>query len=64
MRTRRSPRNQALLWRALGGPPAPPPVAPTEDRATIIRRHLATPILGRTLRRALERELAALEAAP
>lgn len=23
MRTRRSPRNQEILWRALGGPPAP-----------------------------------------
>lgn len=37
MRTRRSPRNQEILWRALGrqGAEAPAPVAPTRTREEI-----------------------------
>lgn len=33
MRTRRSPRNQEALWRALGGPPVPKIAPKTVDRS-------------------------------
>lgn len=46
MRTRRSPRNQERLWKALGGPPvAPPPVvtpAPPQTVRTIVKAWLIT----------------------
>lgn len=35
MRTRRSPRNQEILWRALGGPQAPKPVPTVAPRLTV-----------------------------
>lgn len=34
MRTRRSPRNQMILWRALGGKPEPPPQPAAADLKT------------------------------
>ena len=54
MRTRTSPRNQEILWRALGGPTAQPvkvdPVAAAE-------RALAQPFLSPRTRRMFERDL-------
>ena len=56
MRTRRSPRNQERLWRALGGPPAPKP-APAEDPVEVLRARLALSFLSPRTRRMLERDL-------
>jgi hypothetical protein len=55
MRTRRSPRNQEILWRALSG--EPPPQPQRSDTVEAIRRMLATPILNRRTRGQLERDL-------
>lgn len=54
MRTRRSPRNQEILWKALGGPKTEPvkvdPIAAAE-------RALADPFLSPRTRRMFERDI-------
>ncbi len=55
MRTRRSPRNQEILWRELGGKrPELPPV----DEVAALERILAGDGLRIKTRRQLERDLA------
>lgn len=62
MRTRRSPRNQERLWRALGQETAQPkPVlvtVPEVDTITAMERRLRELIFDRRVRRDLERALA------
>lgn len=53
MRTRRSPRNQEILWRALGAPPQAKHDATTVES---LERQLAACMNART-RRMIEREL-------
>lgn len=55
MRTRRSPRNQERLWRALGGEAPAKPAA--RDRVAVVEEMLLREDLGPKLRRQLEREL-------
>ena len=54
MRTRRSPRNQEILWRALGGPKPAPVVV---DEVAAAERALAQPFLSPRTRRMIERDL-------
>lgn len=61
MKTRRSPRNQEILWRALGGQPKPAKVDKVtlaERKVALAERALADSFLGRRQRRMWERELA------
>lgn len=53
MRTRRSPRNQEILWRALGPPPEPK-LAPVQHTAEEIA---ALPGLSKTSRSLMLRDL-------
>lgn len=53
MRTRRSPRNQERLWKALGGPA---PIKHDSSSIESLERQLANCIGART-RRMIEREL-------
>ncbi|MDP2322530.1 MAG: hypothetical protein Q8N51_00680 [Gammaproteobacteria bacterium] len=55
MRTRRSPRNQEILWRALGGPTQPLVIV---DVIAAAEHDLALPFLSSRTRRMLERDLA------
>ena len=55
MRTRRSPKNQMALWRALGGAGTKP--APV-DAVAAAERAMALPLLSPRTRRMLERDLA------
>lgn len=56
MRTRRSPRNQELLWKYLGSPkPAPVKI----DRIAADERALSLPFINKRTRRMFERDLAA-----
>lgn len=57
MRTRRSPRNQDRLWRALGGQPPRPVVTVTLDPVLIIESILAKPGLSARTRQGFERDL-------
>jgi len=61
MRTRRSPRNQETLWRALGGPKPPPP--PKVSNADVARRALAEPLTSPRLK-AWARRILSKEARP
>lgn len=54
MRTRRSPRNQEILWRALGGEPPKKHDSTTVESLT---RQLATPGLSKRSRGMIERDL-------
>ena len=54
MRTRRSPRNQEILWRALGGE-APKPVK--VDEVAMLTRFLADPFISPRARRKAERDI-------
>lgn len=60
MRTRRSPRNQAILWRALGGAPAPQPAKakPTPAEVVATLEAALAGFLPRSARMQLQRELA------
>jgi len=55
MKTRRSPRNQEILWRALGGQR---PTAQEIDPIASIERSMSQPFLSPKTRRMLERDLA------
>ena len=61
MRTRRSPRNQDILFRSLF---KPEPVAhqPHIDPIERIKKHLQSPFLSKTSRSMFQRELSKLEA--
>lgn len=61
MRTRRSPRNQMKLWRALGGPPAPrlAPRDPVAVAEKLLAAALADPFTSERTRRQLERDIRA-----
>ncbi len=54
MRTRTSPRNQEILWKALGDPR---PVAVKVDPIAAAERALQQPFLSPRTRRMLERDL-------
>ncbi len=54
MHTRRSPRNQAILWKALGGTPK---VAAKVDTIAAAERALTQPFLNKRTRAMLERDL-------
>ena len=59
MRTRRSTRNQEILWRALGGKPeAPKPI----DEIAMLEHFIADPFTSPRARRKAERDLAKLRA--
>lgn len=55
MKTRRSPRNQEILWRELGGKQ---PKVPKIDPIVAIEHALTQPFLSPRTRRMLERDLA------
>lgn len=55
MRTRRSPRNQELLWKYLGAPKQAPIKI---DRVAAAERALALPFINKRTRRMFERDLA------
>lgn len=64
MRTRRSPRNQERLWRALGGEapattPAQATAGPVETATRILDRARSDPFTSQRTLRMLERDLAA-----
>lgn len=61
MNTRRSPRNQERLWRALGGAPAPRPAPPSdEERLAQLIQDAARPTIRPPARAAMRREIEAL----
>lgn len=54
MRTRRSPRNQKILWRALGGEPQKQPKV---DEAQMLERFLPDPFISARAKRKAARDL-------
>ncbi len=61
MRTRRSPRNQDILFRSLFKP-EPVKQQPQIDPIERMKKHLQCPFLSKTSRSMFQRELANLEA--
>lgn len=64
MRTRRSPRNQEILWRALGleGEQAPKaPVSTLDSQITQEERILADPFMSKSSKAAARRQIANLK---
>jgi len=61
MRTRRSPRNQDILFRALFKPPSAKVAEPT-DRVSVLKEQLSYPFMSSRTRAMLLRDLAREEA--
>jgi hypothetical protein len=61
VRTRRSPRNQEVLWRELGGRRATVACPSIDQRIATLRDFIASPFTSKRARANAEREIASIQ---